>query len=75
MIALLGAVLGVVLGVAPGLGLAASLTTDVSSSVSTPVFVVPYAELGLVIIGVPLLAAGLAAAMVRREPILTRRPT
>lgn len=75
MIALLGAVLGVALGALPGLGLAASLTTDQSSSVSTPVFVVPYTELGLLTLGVPLLAAALAAAMVRSEPVLTRRPT
>lgn len=75
MIALLGAVLGVALGIAPGLGLAAGLTTDADPGVLAPVFVIPYAELSLVIIGVPLLAAALATAMVRPDPVLTRRPT
>ena len=75
MIALLGAVLGVALGIAPGLGLAAGLTTDADPGVLAPVFVIPYAELSLVIIGVPLLAAALATAMVRPNPVLTRRPT
>ena len=69
----IGTVLGVLLGVAPGLALTAA--SSWGSTYPGSVFVVPYARFGLLIIGVPLLAAGLATLMVRRDPVLTRRPT
>lgn len=75
MIVALGVSLGVVLGLAPGLALAATLTTDWDPSRLGPVYVIPYAELGVLIVVVPILAAGLAALMVRRDPVPTRRLT
>lgn len=80
VVALLGAGLGVLVGLAPGVVLAIGLTGD--SSLADPsappppaIVVVPWLGLSAVVVAVPLLAALLAAASVRRIPVMTRRPT
>jgi putative ABC transport system permease protein len=75
LIAGLGALLGAALGIVPGLGLAATLTTDWDPDGLDPVFVVPYAELAVVVLAVPVAAGVLAALMVRGGPGLRRRLT
>lgn len=82
-VSVVGAVLGLVVGLVPGVALAYPLTRSsqmiidesgrqVQASLG-PFVEIPYAWLALVAIGVPVLAAVIAALAVRRAPVVTRR--
>jgi len=78
-VAFLGALVGIAVGLAPGIAITYPLTT-VSWDPMTgreihqdPITVIPWLHLGLVLVGVPLLAALIAAAAIRRAPTMTRR--
>lgn len=77
--AFLGATIGVLLGLGPGIALAVALTTDRVDDfdpgvrASGPIIVVPSWPVVAVLLVVPLLAALVAAAMVRRPPSTIRR--
>ena len=81
LLAAVGCVLGVAVGLVPGIAISKPLTSDswdplTGQQVATDgVLVIPW--LYLVVLGmlVPLLAAGLAAAGIRRAPQVTRRAT
>jgi len=81
VVALTGALLGIALGFGPGVAFAISFTTDTHYASDAPpippdpMIVVPWLGLGLVVIGVPLAAGLVAAAAVRRRPVMTRRLT
>ena len=77
VIAGLGAGLGLLLGLLPGSTVALSLTSiDMNTGETVAgLVVIPWIRLGLVVLGIPVLAAALAALAVRRAPILTRRLT
>ncbi|MGN6751054.1 MAG: FtsX-like permease family protein [Intrasporangium sp.] len=75
---LLGAVLGVLVGVAPGIALSRIMTaryTDQGMDVSTVVIDVPWLQILLPVVLVPLVAGALAWLSVRRAPVVTRRAT
>lgn len=79
---LTGAVLGLAIGLLPGISMARSLTSDSHSGYATTdspalpaVIDVPWLALVAVVVGVPLLAALVAAVAVRRHPVMTRRLT
>ena len=71
----IGAVLGLLVGIVPGVTFAYPLTRSVGEDGQQvgPFITVPYAWLAVVVIGVPLVAALVAAAAVRRAPVVTRR--
>ena len=73
----LGAALGLLLGLLPGSAVTLSLTSlsDSTGEVVGGLVVIPWLRLGLVVLGVPAIAALVAARAVRRAPILTRRLT
>jgi len=79
VIGLLGSLLGVAAGIVPGIAVTFPLTstTGVASSLNHPVpshfLVVPWPLLGAVVVGVPLLAAGVVALATRGPLPLTRR--
>ncbi len=87
VVALAGSVLGLVVGFVPGVALTWPLTAGVDvydgPSGSTPagwqppgpVIDIPWLVLAAVVIGVPVLAALLAAAAIRKSPEVTRRAT
>ncbi len=81
MLAAVGCVLGVAVGIVPGIAISKPLTTSgydplTFQSVDTPgILVIPWAALLVVGVVVPLLAAALAAAGIRRAPQVTRRAT
>ena len=80
VVAGLGSVLGFAAGLLPGCAFGLAFTTDGSADPATGasadgVVVVPWPSLLAVLVGVPLLAALLAAVAVRRTPPLTRRLT
>jgi putative ABC transport system permease protein len=72
-------VLGIAVGVVPGIALTYPLTTQSwdpetgMERVVDPTVVVPWLPLAAVVIGVPLVAALLSAAAIRRAPAMTRR--
>jgi putative ABC transport system permease protein len=71
--AFLGALVGALIGLVPGAALAIPLTSG--SATGRPVFAVPWTTLAGLVLIVPVLAAALAAAGIRRAPVVTRRPT
>jgi putative ABC transport system permease protein len=82
LVALTGAVLGLGVGLLPGVSMARSLTTEPVGMIrpgfttpGPPIVDVPWLGLAAVVVGVPLLAALVAAVAVRRRPVLTRRLT
>ena len=82
LVALTGTVLGLTVGLLPGVSMARSLTTEQAGIVGAgfsppgpPIVDVPWLGLAVVVVGVPLLAALVAAVAVRRRPVLTRRLT
>ena len=84
VVALVGGLLGLVVGFVPGVALTWPLTTnsaiydpatgEVQSS-AAPVIDIPWLVLAGVVIGVPVLAALVAAAAIRKSPEVTRRAT
>ena len=78
---LIGAVLGVAVGIAPGIALAYPLTAQSWDGLtgaqlrSDPILVFPWVVLLGFAVAVPLVAAGLAAAGIRRAPDATHRTT
>ncbi|QIM22612.1 FtsX-like permease family protein [Phycicoccus sp. HDW14] len=81
VLAAVGCVLGVAVGLVPGIAIAKPLTTNgydplTFQSVDTPgVLVIPWLALLTVGVLVPVVAAALAAAGIRRAPQVTRRAT
>jgi putative ABC transport system permease protein len=86
VVGLVGAVLGLVIGFVPGIAVTWPLTVNepgrgygvVVDGVQTvpptgPIIVIPWLWLTAVVVGVPLLAAALAASATRRAPEATRR--
>lgn len=77
--AIIGTVLGFVVGFVPGYAFTFPLTASSYDFVTgrevigDPTVVVPWLPLAIAVLGVPLLAALLAAGGVRRAPVLTRR--
>lgn len=76
-IGLTGALLGLALGVVSGVAVAYPLTSSapLSEAPVEPLIAIPWVDLTAVVIGVPVVAAFLAAAAMRREPTLARRPS
>ncbi len=76
-----GCALGVAVGLVPGIAIARPLTAqgwDPLTNASTngdSILLIPWAELGVVGVLVPVVAAALAAAGIRRAPQVTRRTT
>ncbi|WP_204132319.1 ABC transporter permease [Phycicoccus sonneratiae] len=81
VLAAVGCVLGVAVGLVPGIAISKPLTTNgydplTFRSVDTPgVLVIPWLALLTVGVLVPVVAAALAAAGIRRAPQVTRRAT
>lgn len=81
VLAAVGCVLGVAVGLVPGIAIAKPLTTNgydplTFTSTETPgVLVIPWVALLVVGVLVPVVAAALAAAGIRRAPQVTRRAT
>jgi putative ABC transport system permease protein len=84
VISLLGALIGLAVGLVPGVAITYPLTgtqecdqfTNVcSGQFVDPIIEIPWLWLGVVVAAVPLVAALVAAAAVRREPVMTRRAT
>ncbi len=80
LLAGVGCVLGVAVGLVPGIAIARPLTTNGWTSEGVPVgqesiLVIPWEQLATVGVLVPLLAAAIAAAGIRRAPQVTRRST
>ena len=73
LVAGLGTLLGFAAGLLPGSAFAVALTAYGDKSPGA--IVIPWLPLALVVLGVPLLAAAVAALAVRRTPQLTRRLT
>ncbi|MDO5501921.1 MAG: ABC transporter permease [Actinomycetia bacterium] len=83
--AAIGAVLGLIVGIVPGIAIAYPLTRrggeleetylyGILQEPTGPFIAIPYGLLAVVVIGVPILAALIAAVGVRRAPQVTRRP-
>lgn len=75
-IALVGGLTGLALGLIPGIAVAKPLTSSSmgpSGEPAGPFLVIPWPSIALVVLGVPLLAALMAAAVTRTRPALTRR--
>lgn len=81
LLAVVGCLLGVGVGLVPGIGIAGLLTGDSWDPLTnTPIegrtiLVIPWAWLAVAGVGVPIVAAALAAAGIRRAPQVTRRAT
>jgi putative ABC transport system permease protein len=87
VVALVGSLLGLVVGFVPGVALAWPLTVEhmgsydpatgnttlADAGAAAPVIDIPWLVLAAVVIGVPVLAALLAAAAIRKSPEVTRR--
>ncbi|MCA1781233.1 MAG: hypothetical protein LC679_03395 [Intrasporangiaceae bacterium] len=71
----IGAILGLAVGIVPGIAFAYPLTRSAGSDGQPvgPFIAIPYAWLAVVVLGVPLVAALLSAAAVRRAPVITHR--
>lgn len=75
---LLGAVLGVLVGLAPGIAISRITTasfTENGPDLSTVVIDIPWLQILLPVLLVPLVAGALAWVSVRRAPVVTRRAT
>lgn len=78
-LAVVGVCLGVVVGAVPGIALTVPLTgtsfdpVEGTSVVASPIVVIPWLPLLVVLVVVPLLAGAIAAAGIRRAPDATRR--
>ena len=75
---LLGAVLGLLVGLAPGLGIARVLLTTVADDgtrVQPAAIPVPWLQILLPVLLIPLVAGALAWVSIRRAPVVVRRPT
>lgn len=77
---LVGTVLGMAVGFVPGIALAHSLTRNGydlmdGTHVPGPIVTIPWFWLAVLTIGVPLLAAAISAAAIRKAPQVTRRMT
>ncbi|WP_299447893.1 FtsX-like permease family protein [uncultured Phycicoccus sp.] len=81
LLAIVGCVLGVAVGIVPGIAIARPLTSvgwdplTMESVHGESILVIPWGPLLVVGLLVPVLAAGLAAAGIRRAPQVTRRST
>lgn len=79
VLAAVGCVLGVAVGLVPGIAIARLLTSDnydplTGMSIDGPsTLVIPWLQLAVVAVLVPLVAAGIAAAGIRKAPQVTRR--
>ncbi|GAA4721448.1 hypothetical protein GCM10025782_18930 [Pedococcus ginsenosidimutans] len=79
VVALIGAVLGIAVGLVPGIALTYPLTGqswDPATGMevrTAPIIVIPWLPLAAVVVGVPLVAALLSYAAIRRAPAMTRR--
>jgi putative ABC transport system permease protein len=77
-LALLGAVLGVLVGIAPGIAISRILTasyTDGGMDTTSVIIAIPWLQILLPILLIPLVAGALAWVAVRRAPMMTRRAT
>ncbi len=77
-LALLGAFLGLTVGIAPGIAISRLITatyTDNGMDLSTVVIDIPWLQILLPVLLVPLVAAALAWVSIRRAPMVTRRAT
>lgn len=75
---LLGSVLGLAIGLVPGVAIARLVTTtyrDDGTTILPPSIDVPWLQVVLPLLAVPLVAGGLAWVSIRRAPTLTRRAT
>ncbi|WP_288799423.1 ABC transporter permease [uncultured Arsenicicoccus sp.] len=78
VLAVVGTLVGLAVGAVPGVAFARAVTSayDESGAVMvTPTLTVPWDVLAVAAVGIPLLAALLAALVVRGNPVLTRRTT
>jgi putative ABC transport system permease protein len=81
VVGLVGAVLGVAMGLVPGIAISYPLTAESGAfdpgtgGVLPPThfLAIPWLPLGLVVVGVPLLAGLLSALAIRKAPTMTRR--
>ncbi len=79
VLAAVGCFLGVAVGLVPGIAIARLLTSDsydpmTGMSIDAPsILVIPWLQLAVVGVLVPLVAAGIAAAGIRKAPQVTRR--
>ncbi|KQZ89977.1 hypothetical protein ASD62_12380 [Phycicoccus sp. Root563] len=79
VVAFIGAVVGIAVGLVPGIALTYPLTSQSWDPLTgteikgPPIIVVPWLPLVAVVVGVPLLAALLSAAAIRRAPTMSRR--
>ncbi|MDN5795171.1 MAG: ABC transporter permease [Intrasporangium sp.] len=77
-LALLGAVLGVLVGIAPGIAISRIITanyTEDGIDLSGVVIDIPWLQILLPVLLVPLVAGALAWVSIRRAPVVTRRST
>ena len=81
LLAAVGCVLGVAVGLVPGIAIARPLTSQGWDSVTgvpvgqETVLVIPWLQLGIVGVLVPVVAAAIAWAGIRKAPQVTRRAT
>lgn len=82
VVGLVGSLLGLVVGFVPGIAVTWPLTATgeqvvnggVTIGSSGPIIVIPWLPLAAVVVGVPVLAALVAALGIRKAPEVTRRP-
>ncbi|GAB3078648.1 hypothetical protein GCM10027053_48730 [Intrasporangium mesophilum] len=77
-LSLVGAVVGVALGLAPGIAISRILTatyTDNGMELSTVIISIPWVQVLLPLVAVPVVAGTLAWVSIRRAPVVTRRTT
>ena len=77
-LALLGALLGVLVGLPPGIAISRILTTTYTPdgiNTGNVIIDIPWLQILLPVLLIPLVAGALAWAAVRRAPLVTRRLT
>jgi putative ABC transport system permease protein len=77
-LALIGATLGLLVGLAPGIAISRILTTtytDGGPDFSTVIISIPWLQILLPVLLVPLVAGALAWVSIRRAPVVVRRAT
>jgi putative ABC transport system permease protein len=78
-VAFIGVLVGLAVGLAPGIAVTYPLTgfsydQETGHELTPdPITIIPWLPLGLLLVGVPVIAALLSAAAIRRAPALTRR--